>query len=293
MKTKYLYNDYVKNLHGKFFRQLEDISSQHNFGLGDEFEIAICEVLRSFLPNKYGICRGFVVTSSGETAGDDVIIYDQERFPTLRLLNKDNFSRLENIPIEAVYAYIEAKHTLDLKKDITKCVFSKSIEQCKKVKDLCDTREKMLLNQADPYMLPFNLPFRNEYLPNYRNPILAVIISRYVSVEGKRVSDQSEINEFLLDKNIDINPNVPDLIIAGEHNIMASACEKPGEQHRATLFMLPEYKFGYETTTKSNLAFGIFLAQIFAALDWVRLGRMPWSDIINDAKLDEYEPQGF
>lgn len=59
---------------------------------------------------KYGICRGFVVDRHGNTAGDDIITYDQELYPTLRFFDSDNqFAQKEQIPVEVVYAYIEAK----------------------------------------------------------------------------------------------------------------------------------------------------------------------------------------
>lgn len=118
----FAYNNYVIDLNNKFQRRLDDIAADHNFDYGNEFEIAVCEVLREFLPLKYGICRGHVVSFDGNKTGDDIIIYDQERFPTLRLNRRDNFSRKENIPIEAVYAYFEAKHT------ITEETLEKSLE---------------------------------------------------------------------------------------------------------------------------------------------------------------------
>lgn len=31
-----------------------------------------------------------------------------------------------------------------------------------------------------------------------------------------------------------------------------------------------------------KLAFGIALANLFAALDWIRLNKMPWIDILNE-----------
>src|SRR5690554_797229 len=122
----YKYDNFVENLSNKFHSRLEEISSDYNFDLGDEFEIAICEALRSFLPIKYGICRGFVVDSEGCKEGDDIIIFDQVNYPTIKLNKKDDYSRKENIPIEAVCAYIEAKHTL------TDETFDKSISQASK-----------------------------------------------------------------------------------------------------------------------------------------------------------------
>jgi hypothetical protein len=113
----YLYDNYIISLSEKFLRRLEDISTYYNFDFGDEFEIAICQILRSFLPEKFGICRGFVVAKNGDREGDDIIIFDQTRFPTLRLNERNELSRKEAIPIEAVYGYIEAKHRLDLSPD--------------------------------------------------------------------------------------------------------------------------------------------------------------------------------
>ena len=60
-QEKKYYDNYKFSLHKKFERQLEYIEATYNFSLGEEFEIAVCKVLRSFLPNKYGICRGFVI----------------------------------------------------------------------------------------------------------------------------------------------------------------------------------------------------------------------------------------
>lgn len=66
----YRYDNFVVELSRKFLARLEDIKADYNFDLGDEFEIAICELLRIFLPTKYGVCRGFVVDSNGNKEGD-------------------------------------------------------------------------------------------------------------------------------------------------------------------------------------------------------------------------------
>src|SRR5581483_5839792 len=100
-----LYKGYVANVARRFDEALSQIAANHNLELGGEFEIALCRTLRNALPHRYGVCRGFVVNAEGDAAGDDIIIYDRARFPTLRALGDEDFSRLENIPIEAVYAY--------------------------------------------------------------------------------------------------------------------------------------------------------------------------------------------
>jgi hypothetical protein len=101
-------------LSAKFKSRFDEISAVHNFEFGNEFEVAICESLREFLPEKFGICRGYAVSKDGEKAGDDIIIYDAINFPTLKFKKRNDFSSKEEIPIEAIYAYIEAKHTVDI-----------------------------------------------------------------------------------------------------------------------------------------------------------------------------------
>ncbi len=46
-----------------------------NIDRGEEFELALCQVLRTAIPQKYGICRGFVVNRAGDVAGDDTVIF--------------------------------------------------------------------------------------------------------------------------------------------------------------------------------------------------------------------------
>src|SRR6266496_3746 len=105
------YGNYIQTISSKFNELISEISAEHNFEYGPEFEIALCKVLRILLPLKYGVCRGYATSFDGKVAGDDIIIFDQERFPTLRLLEDNTFAQKQHIPIEAIYVYIEAKHT--------------------------------------------------------------------------------------------------------------------------------------------------------------------------------------
>ena len=99
------YSDYLSDFARRFATKFDEIAAHHNMELGDEFEIAVCEALRIVLPNRFGVCRGFIVNNAGAKAGDDIIIvFDREGYPTLRLLPQDTFGRLEDIPAEAVCA---------------------------------------------------------------------------------------------------------------------------------------------------------------------------------------------
>src|SRR5690606_9041015 len=131
---KYLYDGLIVRLAEKFTRRIEEIESDFNFELGDEFEFAICDILQNMLPDKFGVARGFVVNKNGEKKGDDIIIYDRNRFPTLRFHDKNQFHRLENIPIEAVYAYIEAKHSIEYNSSDKKNTFFKAFKQSSEAK---------------------------------------------------------------------------------------------------------------------------------------------------------------
>src|ERR1700722_4680611 len=133
-----IYNRLVNDLSQRFQKKFEDMKVVHNFENGPEFEIALCEVLKSLLPSRVGICRGYIVGQGGELAGDDIILYDAARFPTLRALGQD-IAKKEQVPAEAVLAYIEAKHTLYVGEDDTRHAgqnLAKALQQTSAVKSI-------------------------------------------------------------------------------------------------------------------------------------------------------------
>src|SRR4051812_22586008 len=101
------YTDYLVKFAENFEARYAAIAAKYNFDLGDEFEIAFCETMRTVLPGRFGICRGFLVNRKEESAGDDIIIFDRDQFPTLRMLPQNDYSRKEHVPVEATCAYIE------------------------------------------------------------------------------------------------------------------------------------------------------------------------------------------
>src|SRR5437667_11014698 len=68
------YRDIVGMLAKLIDAELSKATVIYNFDHGDEFEVAMCHVLRSALPARYGVCRGHIVTINDEHAGDDIII---------------------------------------------------------------------------------------------------------------------------------------------------------------------------------------------------------------------------
>lgn len=283
----YIYNNYVKNLHDRFVRRLEDINGVYNFDFGGEFEIALCEVLREFLPSQYGVCRGYVVTKSGEIAGDDIIIYDQVSFPRLTFGRENSFARKENIPVEAVYAYIEAKHNLVLSPELNECVLNKALSQVKKVKQLINTRRKRKgdlgsINVEVPYNEQY-LPLikRPDYLPQYANPFITAIVSRYISWKKSSVLlDSNDANDAVADKVKNLTgAELPEIIVAGNCNFYYPYSSN---HNHAVPFILDQ---GCRlAVVNDEISFGAFLAQLFFALDQITLAPMPWDEILNDLK---------
>ena len=272
------YSDFLKNINVKFESLFNEISAEYNFDHGQEFEIALCKVFRAILPNKYGICRGFVVSLNGDTAGDDIIIYDQERFPTLRLLQDSTFAQKQKIPIEAVYAYIEAKHTLCLEGDGGQSL-NKSLKQIQAVKNI--ERKKVPMTQITPQVaiLSYNAN-RPPNWPDYRNPLFTGIIAKQVRLkESSPVVDSNMFHPILKGYcNLVSDSGLStDLIIAGFDVVAIPAVSS---QIESPFFMEGISKLSAIKTERQ--AFGVGLTSIMYAFDHITLGNIYWPSILAD-----------
>jgi hypothetical protein len=273
-----LYRGYLETLSRRFKASLESIASVYAFERGDEFELVLCEVLRSILPQKYGICRGFAVNSKGDVAGDDIIIFDRNHFPTMQLRD-ESFSRLESIPIEAIYAYIEAKHTLDLEGD-GDASLRKAWKQAAAVRNLCEQRSQIPPEQIDRYTNLAGLKVDSPPdFPTVSNPMFSMVISRYVKA-GKEMG-QEAIRKALMDWKLPEGD--VDLIIAGEHQLVLPVIQNAAKTESVlrSPFYLPG-RSQHLFQTADGLAFGVGIAMLLFALDWIRLGSLPWHKIILD-----------
>lgn len=287
MNTSYNYNNYVKKLSKRYSNLLEGISFVHNFDTGVEFEIAICEALQAILPNKYGVCRGFVVTRNGEKAGDDIIIYDKYRFPRLRADNEQSFARKEQIPVEAVYAYIEAKNSLIMTGK--KGNLFKAVSQAQKVKELVSQRDVIDARRSiDPY---HNLTFLNDGSedrnqrgwPEIFNPFFTAIFAKEVrEKESAKKLNGKEVGAIL--DLIGITNFETDLIIAGDDLVVLPFLPHPGKT--TGTYSSPFFITGKSVprwAVRKGLAFSIGICSLLYAIDTIRLGAMPWPYIIGDA----------
>ncbi len=310
--SPFVYNKMIDKLSLEFDRQLDEMSIVYNFDYGPEFEIAVCELLRRILPSRYGICRGFAIDKDGKTAGDDIIIYDTFRSPTLRFLNReDDYARKNQIPVDAVYAYIEAKHTLDSN------TFPKAIKQVRSFKRLCYTRLHEYNAAAKAFLKSGNgldgaHIFDNDYSringwnPIVTTPVYSMILSRnYAGMNARKDGGDNDSKEFLNDSIVDYfdrNPAErfdiynPDSIIVGNHSTAFCACYPP-KQSDGTPDTVEITKFYtgvdplscYQVDDTGEKSFGLAISHLMMALDYIQLGSIPWDRVFNTAKIPEQE----
>lgn len=277
------YRNYLGNLARGFNYRFEQISTHYNFDHGDEFEIALCHILREILPQKYGICRGFVVAAEGEAAGDDIIIYDSERFPALRLLPQESYDRKQDIPVEAVYAYLEAKHTLHIHGNVSDGQsLPKACKQVAAVKRI--HRESRQPQHVYPYF-ESNLSFgERQDWPERLNPLFGAVFARRVKRDrnSNQILNAQGAMQELVGVSLGNEKPPPDLIIAGESNLIVPCVQMPQGPIMHSPFYVEGTTASLQVMPSRDLAFATGICILLYALDTIQLGRMPWEYIIND-----------
>lgn len=274
------YKDFILTLSQQFDNALSSIKVEYNFDYGDEFELALCHVLNKILPYQFGTVRGHVVSMDSETAGDDLIIFEKSRFPTLALRPKNDFSRKEFIPAEAAYCYIEAKHTINILGDDDQSL-NNACQQVSNAKKLIQKREVRDGSYISNYLrkgegITLNMP---EDFPNFVNPAYGMIIARNVRLErgGKVIVNPEEIINNL---NFKITSELcPDLIVLGDSVIILPAMCRDSKRILRSPFYI-EGRSILHSQISLNKSYGIAIAMLMQALDWIQLGVMPWHKIV-------------
>lgn len=267
-----VYAEFLDNITAKFERLYEEVDTEHNFELGTELEVALCKLLRLMLPERYGVCRGYVVGQDGATAGDDVIVYDRQRFAPLRLIESD-LAQKQRIPVEAVYAYVEVKHTLYLNGNGGQSI-AKAREQVAAVKAI--RRRAVPLNQVDPYLvIGTNATRQRVGWPHTRNPLFCAILSRNVELGGRGSELPVSSHLDLVARVTSRDPGAPDMIVAGPDLVCLPAI---GQQVVGPFQILDETTLRCVTTPGRALASG--LANLSYAIDSITLGSIHWPSVI-------------
>ncbi len=280
--------DYITRLAKRFRKALDSIEAEHGFEYGPEFEMALCKVLGNALPDKFGIARGYAVNHLGKSVGDDIFIYERIRFPTFRGLHDADYSSKERIPVEAIYCYIEAKHTLHIDGDDGQSL-KKAVEQVKAVKALCREPQAVPLTDLGSgvnFSQGITVAVPAGY-PDYRNPFFAAIVARYVKqARGKKsLSTAEQIREAVLSRKHLLeakNEDLPDIMVLGDSVVALPATKISANEALVGPFLLPGRSF-YHVCELDKTAFGVGFCALMAALDWVQLDAMPWSSIVGAA----------
>lgn len=282
-----MYGGYVSTLSKRFLASLLTIEAVYNFEFGQEFEIAICNALADTLPDNYGIARGFAVAADDKKAGDDILIFERSRFPTLAARNRHEYLRKEQVAIEGIYCYIEAKHTINLEGDDPQSM-SRALSQVAAVKTLCAQRKPLKLTDIAPNVSlssKFEVKSPNGY-PNYRNPMFGAIFARQVRDKkgGQLIERPDEIEQALKDLHLpDFGVQSADLVVLGESTIwvpvVVNGVKKPT---LSSPFYDPEFSQMW-CRKVDRTAFAAGFCSIMCALGWIELGTMPWQEILRDA----------
>jgi uncharacterized protein DUF6602 len=280
------YRDYVRTLSTRFEAEFSQIKAGYNFDYGDEFEVAVALALRAALPDSYGVVRGHLVDMDGNQAGDDIIIYERSRFPTFGLRKADDFSRKEFVPIEAAYCYIEAKHSLSLTGS-GEGTLAKSFSQVSDAKRLASKRPAVPLSQISPY-INVGPGLSIQPLPNFpsqANPFFGMVLTRAARprVGEAPFDDPASIADLVVTSGVTVD-FPPDCAVIGSKTILLPArIEQPGNK---AILESPFHLPGRTLLTNHALpgtAFGVGLLMLLSALDWIRLGTLPWKSLVADA----------
>jgi len=245
----------------KYRALLDNIETIYNFDTGYEIENVLCNFLRNILPEKYGICRGFVVSASG---GDDIIFFDQYKLPTLRFLPKGDYSLKQQIPIEAVYAYIEAKSTLNEE------TLATALVQVQKVKELLLSRKPLPLSCiSEGVFLPSTPQRNNQHFPQYWNPPYTIIWGRNFDFK-----DISSFNQLVTIPSI-MNMLYPDMVLSGSSVVSIPAI--------CTQIEYPFLTNGSRLITFDNSSYiGVGVINLLSALSSIKLNDIYWPAILAD-----------
>ncbi|CED71365.1 putative uncharacterized protein [Aliivibrio wodanis] len=276
------YRSLIENISVLFNSRLNEISVHYNLEYGNEFEVALCHVISSFLPKKAGVCRGFVVDSEGNKVGDDIIIYDKSSYNTLRGIRDGDFSLKQQIPIEAVYAYIEAKSTVYLESD-NRNTLQKALKQQSQVRELIGKRTRREISDITPYLsLPQQLVQSSSEWPNYKNPPFTSIWTRQVkkTPSSNDVLSADEIVSSLDRMGCDY---LIDLLVLGE-DCISIPIVKSTRNYSGPFYT--NGKYPHLSTVNYGTSYGLGMVSILQAIDWIELSAIDWNKVVFGAIKD-------
>jgi hypothetical protein len=273
------YKSIIENISKRFQAKLAEIEVVYNFDHGDEFEIALCEVLQEFLPSRFGICRGFIINGNARSEGDDLIIYDKNNYSPVRALDQGDYSRKQKIPVEAVYCYIEAKNTIYLEGN-DRNTLKKTLEQQNKVRDILESREK---TELTGFRLSVAVASVDDGWPKYKNPPFTIIWAKNVKKDNQKNSknlDHKQIYNILVNSSLETNAQT-DLMVLGSETLGLPVKFNGNKSIYTSPFFLNDKSVNI-TGLEYGSSFGVAIAVLNQAFEWMQLKPIQWSKVIDD-----------
>jgi len=241
------------------------VEAVYNFEYGYEVEVALCQLLTEMLPNKFGVCRGFVVNKKGEKAGDDIVIYDKLNFPLIRQLSINDFSLKQQVPVEAVYACIECKNSI-----ADAVTLAKSLDQVRSLKKVLFTRD---LKANPSYVIDgptYNGKVREDWPrqePQHMNQPYVIVFARNWGTD--------------LGLNVPNDQCAPDLMVLGADHLATQHANLGPDGIKGALFFDSKNHASLMVEEVKGNAFGLSLLILFQVLSTIELEQIDWSEVLN------------
>lgn len=289
------FSRWTRDVGRRCLARFDAITVGMNLDYGDEFEIAFSELLRTILSNRFGVCRGYAFDKSS-FAGDDIIVYDAHASPTLRGLGAE-LALKEFVPVQAVVAYVEAKHRLFLTDfdggEPTKHAgqtLRRACEQTTKVKKL--VRDRVPLAQLDGVLFPVE-PQTDSGWPKRRNPLLTMVVARSFVHKGTESPGVCALKQLFALKGAGLS--TPDIIVAGKLLLLPVDLEGriPNAARTDIVYPRPILCSSTELVAveldDDEAAFGAALALLSWGAGWIRVGPLPWSELIQQGAAGGFQ----
>ena len=159
----------------------------HGGGRGDAREDALRKVLSDYLPTRYGIGRGEIISTDAGRSGEcDIIIYDHLKSP--KLMVSDRFSLF---PLESVYGVVEVKSVLSSAK------LQEAYDSLARARSLC--RQGVFQHRPDQVMA-----VGCEY-PKFVTAVVGYSSGRSLDAIAKQVVELDEALEEA--ENLELRPD--------------------------------------------------------------------------------------
>lgn len=142
MNDNSILKQYYKGLVEQINSEVQLINNvfHHNGLKGEGNENMLRDLLKKFIPKKYGIGSGLIIDKNGNQSRQcDIVIYDNYNYPELL-----SMSSVKLYPVDIVYAVVEIKTKLDSAKSKI------AIENINSVLTLDYIKEKFRVNPTEP-----------------------------------------------------------------------------------------------------------------------------------------------